>query len=430
MIARLALMLLLSLAAMAAGPARAETFLIANARIATMGRAGTIERGSILVRDGRIAAVGADVAAPDARRIDAGGRIVTPGLIASGTGLGLIEVRSVDAANDRATRLPGISAAFDAGYGLNPDSLLVPVARLSGITRAIATPTYAEGTGAERLFAGQAAAVTLGGQPMLMRRGVAMVLALGEDGAERAGGARGAALTSLRAILADVRDFARRRAAYDRGETRDYLLSRADLEALVPVVERRMKLLVSVNRASDIRDALAFAREERVGIILEGVAEGWRVAAEIAAAGVPVLLTPVDNLPASFEALGATLDNARLLQRAGVLVGFQGNGNHRERELRYNAGNAVAAGLAWEQGLAAVTINPARIFGLDDRVGSIEPGKEADLVIWNGDPLDTLGRPSAIFIRGEAQPMRSRQTELRDRYLPAVLPSPSQGAEP
>ncbi|WP_129791512.1 amidohydrolase family protein [Sphingosinicella sp. CPCC 101087] len=421
---------LAALLALAAAPAAAETLAIVNGRIATVGPAGTIDRGTILIRDGRIVAVGADLSVPPGTRtIDAQGRIVTPGFIASGTGLGLIEVRSVEAADDRGASFPGISAAFDAGYGLNPDSLLVPVARLGGITRAIATPVYGDAPGRELLFAGQAAAVALGGGPMLVRRGVAMVLEMGDAGAERAGGARAAELVALRTVFADVRDFARRRAAYDRGETRDYGLSRADLEALVPVVEGRMPLLVSVNRASDIRDVLALAREEGLRVILEGGAEAWRVAADIAAAEVPVLLTPVDNLPASFESLGATLETPRRLAEAGVLVAFQGNGNHRERELRYNAGNAVAAGMTWEQSLAAITLNPARIFGLADTVGSLEPGKDADLVIWDGDPLDTLGRPTAIFIRGEAQPMSSRQTELRDRYLPAVRASLSQGAE-
>jgi imidazolonepropionase-like amidohydrolase len=414
MIARLLALLLF----LAATPAPAETVAIINARIVTMGPAGEIARGTLVMRDGRIVAVGAAVVPPaGATIVDAQGRMVTPGLIASGTGLGLIEVRSVGAANDRLAHGNGITAAFDAGHGLNPDSLLIPVARLGGITRAIVTPLYDDGPNRETLFAGQAAAISLGGGPMLMRRGVAMVLEMGEGGAERAGGARAAEFVALRAALADVRDFARRRVAYDRGETRTYALSRADLEALLPVVEGRMPLLVSVNRASDIREVLALARAEHLRIILEGAAEGWRVAADLARAGVPVLLTPVENLPASFESLGATLQNARRLREAGVVIAFQGNGNHRERELRYNAGNAVAAGLPWRDALAAITIAPARIFGLADAIGSIEPGKDADLVLWNGDPLDTLGRPAAIYISGVAQPLRSRQTELRDRYM-------------
>ncbi|MDT9600329.1 amidohydrolase family protein [Sphingosinicella rhizophila] len=417
MIGRLSILLGALSLLLPALPANARTIAITNGRIVTMVGAGEVDNGTILVRDGRIVAVGADVSIPaGAEILDAGGRIVTPGLIASGTALGLIEVRNVEAADDRATDRSDVSAAFDAGYGLNPDSLLIPVARLGGITRAIATPSYGNDGNRELLFAGQAAAIALGGGPILVKRGVAMVLDMGDAGAERAGGARGGEIVALRAVLAEVRDYVRRRAAYDRGETRDYSLSRADLEALIPLVEGRMPLLVSVNRASDIRDALALARDERLKLIVEGGAEAWRVAAELARARIPVLVTPVDNKPASFETLGATLTNARRLAEAGVLIAIQGNGNNRERELRYNAGNAVAAGLPWQQGLAAITVNPARIFGLAEQIGSLEAGKDADIVIWDGDPLDTLARPVAIFIRGERQPMTSRQTELRDRY--------------
>ncbi len=120
------------------------------------------------------------------------------------------------------------------------------------------------------------------------------------------------------------------------------------------------------------------------------------------------------------EMLGATLSNAQRLHAAGVLIGFEGNGPERERELRHNAGAVVAEGLPYAAALAAITINPARIFGLADRVGSLEPGKEGDAVIWDGDPLETTSRPVAIFIRGIAQPMTSRQTELRDRYIQQV----------
>ncbi|WP_447762876.1 amidohydrolase family protein [Sphingopyxis panaciterrae] len=418
------------LACVFAFPVAAETVAITGGRVVTMGQGGDIERGTVVVRDGRIVAVGANVAVPpDAKIIDASGKVVTPGLVASGTALGLIEVRTVETTDDRGTSARDLSAAFDAGYGLNPDSLLIPVARLGGITRAIATPAYDDQPARELLFAGQAAAIALDDRPILMQRGVAMVLEMGDAGAERAGGARAAELVALRAIFAEVRDFKARRAAYDRGETRDYTLSRVDLEALIPVVEGRMPLLVSVNRASDIRDVLAMARSERLKLILEGASEGWRVAGDIAAAGVPVLVTPVENTPASFEALGSTLSNARRLAEAGVVVAIEGNGNHREREMRYNAGNAVASGLDWKTALAAITINPARIFGLSDRIGSLEPGKDGDVAIWDGDPLDTLSRPVAVLIRGAEQPMHSRGTELRDRYLSTVL-SPANGEKP
>lgn len=415
--------LVLTLVFACSAPAAAETVAITGGRVITMGPAGEIDGGSVVIRDGRIVAVGADIAIPaKAKIVDATGKIVTPGLVAAGTALGLIEVRMVETTDDRGTDASDLSAAFDAGYGLNPDSLLIPVARLGGITRAITTPVYQDRSNRELLFAGQAAAVVLDG-PMLMKRGVAMVLDMGNAGAERAGGARGAELVALRALFAEVRDYRARRAAYDRGQTRTYTLSRVDMEALIPVVEGRMPLLVSVNRAADIRDALALARGEHLKLILESASEGWRVADEIAAEGVPVLVTPVENTPASFEMLGATLSNASRLAAAGVIVAIEGNGNHREREMRYNAGNAVANGLDWKAAFAAITINPARIFGIADRIGSLEVGKDGDVVVWDGDPLDTLSRPTAVLIRGIAEPMTSRATELRDRYLPAVLPS-------
>jgi imidazolonepropionase-like amidohydrolase len=253
-----------------------------------------------------------------------------------------------------------------------------------------------------------------------------MVLALGEAGARDAGGSRAAEFVQLRATFQDVRDFAKNRAAYDRNQMRQMNLSREDLEALIPVVEGREPLMVSVHRAADIHQVLKLAREENLHLILEGAEEGWLVAPEIAAARVPVILNAEADLPTSFETLGSTLENAARLNAAGVLVAiedpplFEGG-----RTPRFDAGRSVAHGLPYMAALAAITLNPARIWGVADRIGSLEPGKDADVVIWSGDPLETSSAPVAIFIRGEQMPLRSRDLDLRDRYL-----HPDQGMRP
>jgi imidazolonepropionase-like amidohydrolase len=181
-----------------------------------------------------------------------------------------------------------------------------------------------------------------------------------------------------------------------------------------------MPLIVKVDRASDIREMIALAREEKLRIILDGAGEGWRVADEIAAAQVPVILDPLADLPRSFSELGATMENAARLHAAGVTVIIKtGSGvAHRARELRYGAGNAVAWGLPHDAAVAAITINPARVFGVADRIGTLEAGRLADLVLWNGDPLEPLSQPQAIFVEGMETPLTARPLELRDRYMP------------
>lgn len=416
--------LLGALALILSSQAAAETVAIVDARLITMGPAGEVARGTVLIRDGRIVAAGPGVAVPAGTRvIDGKGGVVTPGFIQADSSLGAVEVSQVPTSADRATHSAGISAGFDISYGLNPDSILLPVSRLAGITHAVTTPLYDDRRGRELQFSGQAAVIDLAQQPdMVTRPRVAMVLEMGEGGAERAGGARGSAIVQLKATLADVRHFARNRAAYDRGAGRPQPLSRIDLEALVPVVEGKMPVIVKVDRASDIVEMLGVAREEGLRIILDGAAEGWRVAPQIAAAGVPVIVDPLANLPRSFSELGATEENAARLDAAGVTVIIKtGSGvAHRARELRYGAGNAVAWGLPYAAAVAAITINPARVFGVANRIGSLDAGKEADLVLWNGDPLEPLSQPQAVFVKGIQMPLTARPLDLRDRYMPAA----------
>ena len=396
----------------AASPAAAQSFAITNAHLVTPGPVGEVENGTVVVRDGRIVAAGSSVAVPAGlRTIDAKGATVTPGLIAVNTALGLVEVNSVGGSVDNRTKNSGISASFDVQYGLNPASTLIPIARLGGVTHAVVMPDYDDSDQERELpFAGKAAMISLGeGANILQRPGVGMMLELGEDGAARIGGSRATEFVQLRQIFDLVRQPPRDEYPFE--------LSQADIAALKPVLSGAMPLIVVVHRAADIRQVLTLAREYRLRIILSGAEEAWRVADEIAAAKVPVLINPSSNIPSNFDMLGASLRNAAILKAAGVEIAIGGNdAGHRVREMRYNAGLAVSRGLPYAAGIEALTLAPARIFGVADQMGSIAPGKAADIVIWDGDPLEPLTQPTAIFIAGQEQPLTSRATELGKRY--------------
>jgi len=432
-------LLLASAACALALPAAAETIAIVNARIEPVSSAA-IPNGVLVIKDGKIAAVGAGVAVPaGAKVIDAKGGVVTPGLVAPASNLSASEIGGV-----RETRDDGagsaLSAAFDISYGVNPASPMIGLARDGGITSSAVTPVPSGGGGAHEhaddgvveemtagkdgsgdppLFGGQAAFVRLkaGASDIVEASKLAVTVSLGESGARAAGGSRGADLVLIRSALEDARAFAARRAAFEQGATRDFGLSRLDLQALIPVVQGKTPLLIRVSRAADIRQALKLAAEERIKVVLEGVEEGWIVAPEIAKAGIPVIVDPQADLPDSFEALGSRLDNAARLHAAGVTVAINGARDFNNlRQERLNAGLAVANGLPYAAGLASVTLVPARIWGQDGKIGSLDVGKVADVVVWNGDPLETTSWPLNVFVGGVEQPQDSRQTQLRDRY--------------
>jgi imidazolonepropionase-like amidohydrolase len=416
------------------GPAAAQDVAITGGRVLT--GTSVIENGTVVVRNGKVVSVGTGAAPAGLRTIDARGQIVTPGFVAVDSGLGGSEVGSVRGSNDLSNNANTLSAAFDLSYGLDPWSFTLPVARLGGVTRAVVTPQHAGSGGGHShddsdfagaghggfqspgLFAGQAAVIKLGGADILVKPRVAMVAPFGEAGKGVAGGARGAEFVLFKETLAEVRLYARNKAAYDRAALRDLSLSRADLEALIPVANGSMPLIVSVNRAADIQQVLRLAREEGVKIILDGAAEGWLVADDIAAAKVPVLLHPITNLPGNFEMRAARMQNAAALNAAGVVIAIKGNegSTHRARDIRYNAGNAVSHGLPFAAAIQAITVNPARIFGFDGQFGELKPGAAGDVVVWSGDPLEPLSQPSAVFIDGVEQPLQARNLLLRDRY--------------
>ena len=421
-------------AALFSSPALAQSLTaITGGRVLT--GTSVIENGTVVIQNGRVVSVGTGAAPVGARVIDARGKVVAPGFVAVDSSLGGSEISSVEGANDLRNGANSISASFDVSYGLDPWSFGLPVARLGGITRAIVVPNHPGGGGGHAhddsdfagvgaaglqspgLFAGQAAIIHLAaGTDILVRPRVAMVAPFGEAGAGIAGGARGAQFTQFKETLAEVRLYARNRGAYDRAGLRDLSLSRADLEALIPVANGTMPLIVTVHRAADIQQVLRLAREEGVQIILDGAEEGWLVADQIAAANVPVLLNPLANLPGSLETRAVRMQNAAALDAAGVVIAIKGGEGHRVREARYNAGNAVSHGLPYDAAIEAITVNPARIFGMAGQFGELRAGAAADVVIWSGDPLEPLSIAETIFIGGAEQAPTSRQFLLRDRY--------------
>ena len=371
-----------------------------------------IENATVLIRDGRITAVGANVAVPaGATRIDAAGKWVTPGFIDGAGQMGLREIGAVQNTNESALRGNDVAAAFNVLEGLNPASALIAVNRIEGITSTLAVPTGS-------LIWGQAALIDLDGETieaMRVKSPAAMVADLSEGSKDAGGGSRAGVAQRLRRVLNDAREYATRRADYRRRQIQDLSASAADLEALQPVLRGELPLVVQANRRSDIETALRIAREYKLKLILAGAAEGWMIPGEIAAAGVPVLVEPLDNIP-SYDALGIRHENAGLLAKGGAKVALMETATENSRDLRQQAGNAVANGMTWEQALRAVTLTPAEIFGVADRYGSLEAGKVANVVVWSGDPFEFATGVEHVFIRGRDIPLRSRQTELLERY--------------
>ena len=371
-----------------------------------------IENATVLIRDGRIAAVGANVAVPaGARRIDASGKWVTPGLIDGAGQMGLREIGAVQNTNEATLRGNEVAASFNVLEGINPASTLIAVNRMEGITTTLAVPNGS-------LIWGQAVLIDLDGatiEAMRVKSPAAMVADLSEAAKDAGGGSRAGVAQRLRRVLNDAREYATRRADYRRRQIQDLSASAADLEALQPVLRGELPLLVIANRRSDIETALRIAQEYKLRLILAGAAEGWMIPDEIAVAGVPVLVEPMDNIP-SFDALGIRYENAPLLAKGGVKVALMETTTENTRDLRQQAGNAVASGMTWEQALRAVTLTPAEILGVADRYGSLEAGKVANVVVWTGDPFDFSTGIEHVYIRGREIPLRSRQTELLERY--------------
>ena len=410
-----------------AAPVSAQTFAIVNGIVATGDGSAPVEGGTVVIRNGRIVAAGPGVGVPaGAQVIDARGKWVTPGIVAGFTRLGLAEVDlSADGSDDTSANNSPFNAAIDVVPSINPLNTTIAVNRADGVTRAIVAP----GT-AKSIFAGQGAVIDTGAdmEPITAARKFQFV-ELGETGKDKAGGSRSAAHAMFRNALREAAELSRfARPISVKGErSDDVLLTRFDAAALVPVLKGQQYLLVHVERASDILQVLALRSEfPALKIVLVGVSEGWTVADRIARAGVPVIASAVNDLPASFEQLAATQSNVGRMRAAGVKVSIGLIDDTDTRNIfaeRQYAGNLVAltkipgaTGVSWGEALAMITSRPAQAIGMGGEIGSLAPGRRADVVIWSGDPLEGSSAAEQVFIDGVRQPLDTHQTRLRDRY--------------
>jgi len=418
---------LLGCAALIALPASAQTIAITGGKVIIGDGSAPVENGTVVITNGRVVAAGAGVAIPaGAERVDASGKWVTPGIVAGFTRMGLVGVDAVDPSNDTEARNSPFNASLDMAPAINPDVAAMAVNRAAGVTRAIVSPDAGNA-----IFAGQGAVIDTGSDlnPVTKAKAFQFV-EFGETGARLAGGSRPALIAAFKTALGEASEAA-------KGIFRDdAMLKRADALALVPVVNGTMKLFVHAESAPDILMVLALKKDyPALSLVLVGATEGWRVGPQIATAKVGVLASALNDLPDSFEQLAATQSNIGRMKKAGVevAIGMINDNEARQAQLSMQyAGNLVAlnkvpgaTGLSWDQAFATISSIPADIAGLGGEIGSLRAGRKADVVIWDGDPLELTSGVQAVWIDGVKQSLVSRQTRLRDRYA-----NPTEGALP
>jgi len=395
--------LLLSLTAQGAAT------LYQHAHVAT-GRGAVLNDASVLIVDGRVRAIGASLEAPAGTTIvNATGRWITPALFGGIGSMGVVEVSAEGTTNDSSLSLGEVRPEFDPALAFNPDSEPVEVARVEGVGFALLAPEPGSYTHGGNVIAGLADVVTLDGRGP--HAPTALVVEMGHQGGALAGDNRAGAFLLLGDALEEARHPPK------PGEPRR--LTEAGRSTLREVLAGRTPVLFQVDRAADIRAVLSFAAQQRVKAIIAGGAEAWRVAADLAKAQVPVVIDPFDDLPADFDRIASTLENAARLEHAGVTVAFslRTSAPHEARKLRQGAGNAVAHGMSWERAFAAITSVPAHLFAAGDDLGSLDVGHKANLVVWSGDPLEVTSLVQNEWLDGTPRSLDTRQTALRARYL-------------
>ncbi len=395
---------------------------------------GTIENGVVVMEAGKITAVGkaGEVAIPKGARIlDVRGMTVYPGLIDSESNLGLTEITLDPATNDLVEPSDPITPHMHVYEAFHAETELIPEARLNGITNAIVAPTK------RNTLPGQSSLIQLDGRSrdqMLLERDLALPLNFTGEQRRNEGpfdtrkfpATRMGVAAQLRQTLLDAQDYAHRLGEYEERKAereKDPSLKERErpkrdlkLEALLPYLEGKRPVVLAAEEGSDLKTALALAAEFNLKVVLNHIVHSQDLLDEVAALKVPVIVGPIYRAPKDHERYDAVYRLPAELAKRGIKFAFASYDAHDVRRLPYAAGYAVAFGLPYEEAMKALTIYPAEIWGVADRLGSLEAGKTANVVVASGDPLDVKTDVKRVFIAGREIPMESRQTRLRDQY--------------
>jgi imidazolonepropionase-like amidohydrolase len=393
---------------------RTGKFLLQNATVHTITK-GVLSGASVLIENGKIVQVGSNVSADGAEIIDCSGMVIYPGMIDSGTTLGLAEVSSVAETVDY-QEIGNVTPNMQALTAVNPNSEAIPVTRVSGVTTVIAKPSGG-------LFPGTAALINLVGYtPDQMYAGFKAV-AMNFPSSARRGRFDRRSDDDIKKdnekALKDANELMEKAKQYhelsSKGAELEYY---PEIAQLAKVISKELPLMIEVNAASDIQNAIKWVKDMDIRVIFSGVKEGWRVADEIAEAGIPVITGPVQDLPSrQSDRYDAAYTNAGKLAKAGVKVALRTNETENVRNLPFHAAFAAAYGMGKEEAWKAVTINPAEIFGLGDQLGSIEAGKVANLIVATEDPFETRSQIMHVFINGYRIPLSNRHIRLYQEFL-------------
>ena len=383
-----------------------ETILLKGGLVHS-GNGGSAKTQDILISDKTIVGIGTNLIIDgNTRVIEVNGLPVTPGLISPMSNLGIVEINALDVTRDDESDL--LSAGFSIFNAFNPHSTGIPWNRSNGVTSAMSTPSASSfpifGLGSHFVLDGS-----------LEIKGSKDIAMFGRLGSSY--GSRAETLSILESLL-DIGKMVKTLSIEEILEMNlaDQLeLQSQDIIALGKVVNDGMPFVIETNRAVDILQALSMKKKYDLNLVLVSVEEAPMVLDQLKESNTPVIIDPMDNIPNSFDELGSSLDLGKILDQAGIPIMFSTQRSHNYHLMRQGAGNAVAYGMSYETAIKGMSNTVAQTFRLDDR-GSIETGKLADVIVWDGDPLEPSSFPKIVMIEGKLQDLSSRSTKLTERY--------------